>query len=317
MKILKDIKNPKLNSPSFGESIKDVFTNIDDNFKILGNRDFVKGDKGNSIKTKTLDLSLKQNEPILNGLKIAVASQFTFQPKDINGCSIYKWFDNPGYITLIYEEVDEVDQVISSLPYVFKDLRWEEMKNVKKEEYYNETDYSCAIYYDQGAFVPVQEFPTLYYDSAIGDFSWKINGVETGLAATGPQGIPGKDGNFKVVLAGERKGENAYKIQEILYKGAWYSVINNISNENGEIIANHADICKFYGVNEGTPVMVLKNDNSINYAYISESYIEEGGNTVETEMLVKLDYHNEISAVGIIDDEEIDSMISEVFDIDE
>ena len=95
------------------------------------------------------------------------------------------------------------------------------------------------------------------------------------------------------------------------------NICNNVTNDSGDIIANHADICKFYGMNEGTPVMVLKNDNGINYAYISESYIEEGGNTGETEMLVKLDYHNEISAVGIIRNNEIDSMISEVFDIDE
>ena len=44
----KRIQTPALNH-NFGENIQTTFQNIDDNFGVLANRDFVKGDAGDSL----------------------------------------------------------------------------------------------------------------------------------------------------------------------------------------------------------------------------------------------------------------------------
>jgi hypothetical protein len=48
---LKKIIAPKLNQAGYGANLGQVFDNIDTNFKIIGNKDFVKGDRGFSLKS--------------------------------------------------------------------------------------------------------------------------------------------------------------------------------------------------------------------------------------------------------------------------
>lgn len=324
MKELVDIKAPLLTSTEYGKDVNQVMQNIDDNFKILSNRDFVKGDKGNSVRIQTVELS--SNPTLLNELKLAVSSQYSSnqrQPKTIDGKSVMDWFKNPGSITLVYETIDGVDNIISSMPYVFKDLRFQNLANAtNKQDYDNETDYSCVIYYDQTEFKFVQEFPTLYYDPVLGDFSWKINGVETGLEAMGPQGPAGKDGVFKIVIVDNNAiSPDTYLISKIMYGSTFIDATAGaieITTENGSIILeDHAEICKYYGITPGISVMVLKPEfedtiNYINNTYISDVYEEESTGTMSKQMVVHCSEYNKICEVEPISNADIDSLCEQI-----
>lgn len=58
---LKSIVAPSLTQPGYGRGIDNQFKAIEENFKILGNRDFVKGDRGYSVRSNTIYLSTWSN----------------------------------------------------------------------------------------------------------------------------------------------------------------------------------------------------------------------------------------------------------------
>ena len=58
---LKSIVARSLTQPGYGRGIDNQFKAIDENFKILGNRDFVKGDRGYSVRSNTIYLSTWSN----------------------------------------------------------------------------------------------------------------------------------------------------------------------------------------------------------------------------------------------------------------
>ena len=63
LSILKTIEAPNLTESNYGENIQQQFENIDSNFQKLGNRDFIKGEKG-------ADLGLEQIALFNNGLTL-------------------------------------------------------------------------------------------------------------------------------------------------------------------------------------------------------------------------------------------------------
>lgn len=326
MNELKEIKVPLLNDSGYGANINEVIQNINENFKILSNRDFVKGDKGNSLITRTINLST--NDEILNGLKQAVSNQYfnnPIKPKDINGVNIFDWFKNPGNITLMYELVDGEEVIISATPYVFKDLRFEQLyKSINTQDYDKETDYSCVIYYNNGEFVAIQEFPTLYYDSDNNCFSWKINGVVTGLEAMGPRGFAGKDGVFKIVkVIDEAVGVDEYKISHVLHGGNFINVNGSTidardehgniiydSNNNPIKLSGQVEICKYYGVTPGISVMVLKEDNT---TYMSSVYKTEGESQIDEQLIVYCGEDNLICEIEPMSGQEVRSICDEYY----
>lgn len=299
MNDIKNITTPLLTSAQYGKDVNDVFENINDNFKILGNKDFVKGDKGDSIITKTVEVS--QFPDIKNALKNAVKKQYINdinQPKAINGVEVLSWFDNPGNITLIYENIDGEDVLKSSMAYVFRDLRFSNIQEAFIKEYEGETDYSCIIYFNQGEFEAIQEFPTIYYDNDNQLFSWKINGVKTGLEAQGPRGYAGRNGVFKIVFAEKDPVESDYyEITKIMVGSELKEVAN---------MQDQANICKEYGVEPGIPVMVLRsvgNGNAaVNYTYIGEVFEYGATNTTDTILYVRCNESNRVCQVEPIRD---------------
>lgn len=289
MNELKTIKAPNLNSVQYGNDINDVMDNINHNFNILSNYDFVKGERGNSIHISTLNL--KNRSDILSQLKDAVLSQYEGNtPKTIGGISVLDFFENPGSISLIYEEVDGMDKLISSLPYTFKDLRFQNMNGGNIKQYDNEIDYSCIITYNGGEFVPLQVFPTIYYDAAVGTFCWIINGNKTGLEAQGPRGFEGKAGVFKTVsVVKDGNSESIYKISSILYNGSWVNTDTSLEGYD------HAKVCEKYGVTAGTPVMAIIEDaDHNNTIYLSETYVDADETTGSNSMLVLCNNLNRI-----------------------
>lgn len=258
-----EIKVPQLGG-TFGNEIERVFKNIDENFNLISESDFLKGARGNSVFLKTIDLS--KDPTLIPSLKDAVKSQYTHlpvQPKKVNGVDVLNQFDTkPGLITIIYETENDIDYPISSLPYIFKDDRFNDTSAIQTLD--DETDWSCVIYYDRELrqFVPAQEFPTLYYEDG---FKWKINGIKTGLDAQGPKGPKGDSSSFKIVLA-EHSAGSEYIITHIIHEG---QLINVKTTSSSQI-----DACTNLGVATGTTVMAIITENS-NATYASTTY--EGG----------------------------------------
>lgn len=54
---LKNIVAPSLTQAGYGRGIDEQFRSIDENFRILANRDFVKGDRGYSVRSNTIYLT--------------------------------------------------------------------------------------------------------------------------------------------------------------------------------------------------------------------------------------------------------------------
>ena len=323
MKEIKPISSPLLNSTNYGSNINEVIRNIDDNFTILSNRDFVKGDKGNSINVQTVNVI--EEPSILNGLKNAVKRQFNNTPKKIDNIDVMDWFDDPGTITLIFEKNDSEEILISSLPYVFKDKRFSNIANASNvENYDNETDYSCAIYYNNSEFIAVQEFPTLYFDAEQGCFCWKINGVETGLEATGPKGENGENGVFKIVKAeprnpnidlGETVTEDIYTITAVM---SGTSIISAQVGEDQESICNAHGIHGGYYKDDGTfvsgtSVMVLVDKGGVNETYLSEVERKRGNSVTYNAMVVKCSMENMISQLEVMSNDELVQRCNDFF----
>lgn len=288
MNILKPIKAPKLTFADYGSRINEVFENIDSNFTKLSNHDYIKGDKGNSLYIKTVELS--NHFDIVDQLKDAVSRLFVNTPKNIGGKGVFDWFDveNPGKISLIYEEVDGLEVLVSSLPYTFKDLRFHNIVENNIDEYDDEVDYSCIINYDQGRFEAVQLLPTIYFDNNLSTFCWIINGIKTGLEAQGPRGFEGKAGVFKTVVVKNDDESDVYKVSLILDKGTWVDVINT------DIEGDHATVCSVYDLTDGTPVLAIVEGGKLdengtpreNIVYISEVYKDTAITTGQNQLLV-------------------------------
>lgn len=118
---LKEIFAPQLNGQPYGQNLKEQFDAINSNFKLLANRDFVKGDKGNSIRAildPIYDNELTQigSQVVEALLEDALGSQAWasyksgwdgISPKTID--NINNWTKNNNIVSLLPTEVDGKD----------------------------------------------------------------------------------------------------------------------------------------------------------------------------------------------------------------
>lgn len=190
-------------------SISESLTNCDTNFKNIANAEYLRGATGESMFVQTVDLK-------------KIGSTDLYKSDDAESSMTYKdiydeiktainpdsntqsgWDGNFGdapydQIHLIYKIREDGKKIIvSSLPFIYHDPRYgtpELLKDMNNVDLY---DLSCTVYWQNGGFVKVQNFPTIYYDGE--DFKWKIHGVETGLEAQGPKGEKGLDGEMYIV----------------------------------------------------------------------------------------------------------------------
>lgn len=209
------ITAPNLNDTHYASKLSGVFDNINDNFQILANKDFIKGEEGHSIHIETIELYNTSTQKFTEyGEKLKRCIETYYNDNYGNDCladikyvdnndkkTVTLWdsfTENPGYIqmffkTVIDENGQSKDIPVSSLNYVFLDGRFNKVNLTKIEagEYDRIIDASCIIVFDNDDFKIIQNaFPTIYYEKGIG-LCWKINGNNTGLPV---RGIPGKDG---------------------------------------------------------------------------------------------------------------------------
>ena len=216
---LNKIIAPSLNDAGYASGLNNVFTNINDNFATLANRDFVKGESGTSVEIHEDQLVNADGTLTVLGQKLKYCINNLSNREDeyadviTNDNEIIGVFDhfntNPGSIYMVYNTVNDVNTQVpvakSSLYYVFLDGRYATAKisNIDESQYTNIKDFSCILVYDEneksiidnveisGGFKALPNaFPTIYYEDNVG-LCWKVNGNNTGIPV---QGLPGRDG---------------------------------------------------------------------------------------------------------------------------
>lgn len=224
---LTDITTVELGNSTIGEDINSRFENIHNNFNVLSTTDYLKGDKGNSVKIIEFPIGLsitdqyptvyEQNdletpltpEKLYKDLVRIITSESESETQtpisELNGLGE----DGYNKINLICEEVIEngiIKNILKgSLPFLYLDPNFSKGENLST----GKQNYSCLIIYGNNGFKKSTSIPKLYYDKNIeygenskGSFCWNINGYNTGIIAQGPQGKNGRDGNCYIVKLG-------------------------------------------------------------------------------------------------------------------
>lgn len=293
-----NIVAPSLTSSEYGKDIREQFENINNNFKILSNREFVKGDPGKSVYGDIIDL---KKEPKKFGvdwielIKNAVTQIFieghpnSDRSITINNTDISIFDDflkNPGYLSCV---CDSDDTIIEVMNYTFKDSRFLPEYLSDTDQYSDIIEYSCMITFNNNDGVieasAIQTFPTLYYDSGLHTFCWKFNGVESGVIAKGPKGKDGKSNQILCVRINDDNGngwtpdETKYKIHKVLLsnvqgKSEYIDIDTYIETGNAiytEIDNNAVAIVTDINYKESYWISKITKEDNDYYVYIDDT----------------------------------------------
>lgn len=293
---------PELIDSNYANSLEVVFNNINDNFIKLANREFVKGERGNTVEIKSIELySNGSFTEIGQKLKTTIESLASDNEKsDIKNklgetIGLWDYFkSSPEKIQMIYnfsdnETLDE-SKPVSSLYYIFLDGRYA-TKNIDESQYTNIKDLSCiAVYgYDEEVQdytfkILSNAFPTMYYEEGLG-LCWKINGNFTGIPVKGLKGENGEDSRLYIVKC------NTINSNETRIKGevsAIYSIYDGYIN-----IEDYDDISI---LNEKTAIILTSdNETSGNLFYFGYLNIENDKlyAICEQETAINFSFNNE------------------------
>lgn len=127
---IKRIVAPTLNQSGYGDNIEEQFRNIDDNFSIISNRDFVKGDPGDSIIITDVPLVVEE--------KSSKTKQFTDEGISVVKCIL-------GIAATINDSWF-VDKRINEVKDRIKDSGAIAIRNIKNES----RNISILDYFDNG-----------------------------------------------------------------------------------------------------------------------------------------------------------------------
>ena len=261
-----NITVPSLNDVNYATSLSEVFNNINDNFTLLANRDFVKGEQGGSVRIVEYKLYDEEEEKFTefgNLLKNAIINLHRSRTNsntdtipnitDKNNNILTVW-DNlnaaPGSLQMIcnIESIDGVNfsyKPISSLYYVFLDGRFanNKLNNIEDAQFNSITDLSCVLIYnaENNNFDVVDHaFPTIYFEKEVG-LCWNLNGNATGLPVQGPKGKDGKDAKLYIV-----KCDNLNKDNFISSNNSFFEIkATHIFSNNGYIpVTDYLNIFK-------------------------------------------------------------------------
>ena len=220
-----EIKAPGLNESDYGTNIDEQFKNIDNNFRIIGNYDFIKGQPGDGVKIENVkivadDSSKEIGSLLYKALKTAVES-FANKSSDTSVALNYigeadekkgerfNWDDsiteNDFYVPIIIHEnkVNNTKEYICSAGVVcFFDNRFSATA-LKQPNLYNNNivDVTSLLNFkkkanDEWVCDLNLSFPRLKFKDE--SFYWVINDQETSIKATGLKGDRGSNGTMVI-----------------------------------------------------------------------------------------------------------------------
>lgn len=255
---LNKIVSPSLSDTGYAAGLSTVFDNINTNFNVLANRDFVKGETGDSLSTQIVyftndDGTLNEYGNKLKSCIIDASSEDdrkSIYDNYSNEISLWDIFDtNPGYLYMMFgknpDVVNAIEEPLTSFYYVFLDGRYATSKltYLDHDQYNDIKDLSCVLVYDynvNGFKIISNLYPTMYFDAAIG-LCWKINGIETGLPIQGVQGKPGLNSPVTIVKCDELELNDDIlygKISAIFDSTTGYNPIKDNSIQEYETLIN-------------------------------------------------------------------------------
>ena len=235
---LNKIVAPSLSEVGYASSLNEVFNNIDSNFTTLANRDFVKGETGDSLNSKIVYFFDEEGNLTEYGKKLKECIESVSTEKDrmsiydnySNEISLWDNFnENPGHLLMMFginsDVTNDVEEPLSSFYYVFLDGRFatNKLQYINQDQYASIKDLSCVLIYDAavGGFKAlIDAFPTIYFQTNVG-LCWKINGVNTGLAVQGVQGKRGLNSPIYVVRC------NDLELKDSLLSGEVNAIFDN------------------------------------------------------------------------------------------
>lgn len=314
-KIIKEISAPVLNNPNFGDNLKEQFDNINTNFKILANAEFMKGAEGKNVKLTEVPAFVKNAEnnyvftnfgaklfstilnievtenTVLDDIKNLINTDYPQWDKLFTDAK-YSVFDSfktsdstyDGTIKLYCYEDEEV-YIYSPMNY-FRDARIDELNDADANlDVFS--DASCSYIYDGENFKTYTLYPTLYYNSILGLICWKVNGEETSIAA---QGLQGKNGNTCRVhiikcTYSDDSTTNIVTTQVINYfYDDWYDI-----NDVNDIITaiNNVEKTSYKSINDLFSrtdlyfcIIVNNNDEVYDYTFCTNPSISDENGTI-------------------------------------
>jgi hypothetical protein len=226
--MLETISAPGLSNSNYGKDIEDVFSNIDKNFKVVANHDFIKGENGDTIEVEYVKL----NDGVVgvqlyDALKSAL---FVETPKNVG---LYNWdYDINNYVVPLVKivNINKEEYIGSTNPLLFIDYRFSSnvLASVSQDSYIDVTNLSCIVNFKYSNNEWVCEidksFPRIQYNSDKKYFEWILNNKGTTICATGIKGDKGDKliMHFKDVDVNELKDsvfEVKYNKEEIISEG--------------------------------------------------------------------------------------------------
>ena len=261
-KMLETISAPGLSSSNYGKDIEDVFANIDKNFKVVANHDFIKGENGDTIEVEYVKLN-KNDEGIGKELYNALKSTlFVETPISIG---LYNWdYDINNYVVPLVKIVNtnKEEYIGSATPILFIDYRFSSnvLESVSQDSYIDVTNLSCIINFkfvnNEWVCEIDNSFPRIQYNADKKYFEWLLNNNGTTICATGIKGDKGDKltMHFKDVDINTKTTSNTFEIpynkEEIIsegdpvllylydeanYKGYYISYIKSVNENTFEV----------------------------------------------------------------------------------
>lgn len=268
------ISAPSLEDSQYAENLQDAFDNINDNFLRIVNSSILKGNNGDSIRVIEWEFydgtefddwgkgivqtifgriywDPEQEDPwsswdgtmaglnsLLTQLGITDPNKLTSYFTDHNKILIaYKYYGQPL-------PIQTTDLYCPIQPYMFMDTR-----PIPENGGAYFEDLSCYVGYvyenDSWGWAINNAFPTIKWNSNIGNYTWCINGVPTNIIAKGVKGDNGNDGNsnIRAVMVQKNTINNSteYEVIAIYDSGDWIyrDTASDIPTWNSLLAANY------------------------------------------------------------------------------
>lgn len=252
LKIINEIQAPDLTQENLSASLNEVFEKINDNFKKIVSAPIYRGQKGESVKIKPVNLMTPgENTFTDEGRKIVEAifddvnltswggttgglrELLRVKYPTIRGVNAYDYFSkNPSILMFQLDDAGGTNLSPAQL-YMFQDLRVSVVKDTDGIGGFK--DASCFVSFEWDSdgetykYIKASEFPTICWSKGVGDFVWSINGQVTNIIA---KGLKGLDASFTLPLflvqdAGENeRAWNVTYVYDLSTTSGWKSVGN-------------------------------------------------------------------------------------------
>lgn len=310
---LKKIVSPQLTDANFGEGVRSVFDNIDENFRKISTYDYVKGEEGQGVWMYSYDLSQdigSDGHPAAGSPAAGILAAATAEGGDTSLKDLLESGVRQGHVLLLYSVHKDAinistwkEDLIGSLPWVFLDARYSNVSasGVSIDDY----DLSGVAVWntDLKAFSFYHPFPTLYWSRDAGAFCWKVNGNLTGLVAQGPKGTDGTPGNIVICrtsLDQRRGGESAAPADDICsgtYKITYYLTGSTGGASETDPSADDPQwvpVEHVYDAWEGASAIVFQTESG-GYPALPSQYWISTIRIVDQEMVVALSQDNAVT----------------------